>query len=184
MLQNHFTGHGDNEGGRYFDRLYKNFNKDIKDYAGKLFRGNKADKEDFLQDFYIKLYELCHQQDFQEFRNARAYLLKMVRNSWLDYQESMRANKKKLERYLLDAGDALTATDFEDIPTYKDMLKLRSAAENAIHPIRWREIFCAIVEGEKYAGIAARMGLTSDIVKTQVYLARQAVRKFWEEQCI
>ena len=140
--------------------------------------GSEAHAEDLTQDTMLKAFRSWSQ--YKEGTNARAWLLTILRNTFInDYRKSRRAGPTvdvhEVEAFTVfhDVQDADPAGRFFEQIIDDDVLR---AVDEL--PDEFREtLVLSDVEGLPYAEIATITGVPVGTVKSRLFRARQALQK-------
>jgi len=143
--------------GSHVDRLYR---------AAYGLCGSRQDAEDLVQDTYEKVLRrprfLRHDQDL-------AYLLKVLRNTWISTRRSARA-------VVVPAGDAIDDIEAPDDPIgqFLSGAAVYEALRNLSRPLR--ETLVAVdVVGLSYREAARALGTKEGTVMSRLHRGRQQV---------
>lgn len=144
---------------------------------------NDEDAQDLVQETYIKAFRSWGQ--FQQGTNLKAWLLKIMRNTYLNNAEKKKRDKAKgsideLEDWQIGGAESLTT------------MRSRSAEAEAIDnmpaasitealdrlPAEFKEVVLqAVVMGLPYAEIAQNMGTPVGTVMSRLHRGKKALRE-------
>lgn len=148
---------------------------------------NEQDAEDLLQETMLHAYAGFH--SFREGTNLKAWLYRIMRNSWID--EYRKRTRQPVALSIEDIADRLLASNamrvssgvrsaesvaLELLPD----LELR-AAFMALHEESRMTIYYAVVEGLTYTEIAHLMNTSIGTVMSRLHRGRQRLRATLEQ---
>jgi RNA polymerase sigma-70 factor, ECF subfamily len=138
--------------------------------------GNSTDAEDLVQETYARALRAAHQ--FEPGTNLKAWLFRILRNTWLSL-----ARRRRIDPTVRGLDEA----DIEVEPTWfcddveLDRLRKRVAAEieHALLALseEARTVILLDLEGLTETDVAAVLGCPVGTVKSRLFRARQALRR-------
>jgi RNA polymerase sigma-70 factor, ECF subfamily len=159
-----------------FEELYKKYYIFLCLTAEHIVR-NHSDAEEIVADVFVKLWNIREKVNINS--SIKAYLVKAVRNTSLNYLERDKISKS--------STDSLSDSDHEilawgsDYPLgqlfEKDIINILDQGINAL-PDACREIFIlSRNEDLKYDNIASKLGISVNTVKSQMKIALTRLRE-------
>jgi len=152
---------------RYFERLYReSFNMAWKYFATRI--KNKADIEDVMQDFYLKLFRSLENYDGSG--NFYAFFYKLAHSTYLDWQRKLKPESNRSE------------PDFHQIPARDDPIQKiekqfdLDKAMQSLEEIDREILMLYFVDGLKNKEIAQILGLTEENVKVRKHRALKKLK--------
>ena len=141
--------------------------------------GNTADAEDVVQDAYLRAFRY-----FDAFRgdSFRVWLLKIVRNAFLDWVKDNRSS-----RLVFEPAEETAESYPDPQPNVEAMLLERVNRETLTAlverlPSEYREVLVLReIEDLSYKEIAEVTGIPAGTVMSRLSRARLALRKAWQE---
>jgi RNA polymerase sigma-70 factor (ECF subfamily) len=140
--------------------------------------GDPADAEDLVQETMLKAFRAWHQ--FERGTNARAWLLTILRNTYINQVRHARhqgptADVAEVEAFTVfrDVQDADPAGTFFAAIVDDEVLR----AINALPPEFREVLILSDAEGLSYADIAGVIGAPVGTVKSRLFRARQLLQK-------
>lgn len=157
-----------------FKRIYDNYYQSLSLLCCKYVDVEVA--EDIVQDIFMKFWHVT--LDFENDKHLMGYLLKAARNACLNH---IRLNKTELlqAKHVLNtdqAGEDAFEVEFMESRLYVNIF-------NAIEqlPERRREIFTmSYLDHMSVEEISLKLGISENTVKTQRLRAKEALRKYLE----
>ena len=158
-----------------FEKLYEKYYTFLCLVAGHIVK-NPDDAEEIVSDVFVKLWNLKEKPEIKT--SIKAYLIRAVRNTSLNYLERIKISNK-LSESINTADLQLLAWD-SDYPLgqiyEKEVLEILDQSINKL-PDNCREIFLlSRNEDLKYADIAEKQGISVNTVKTQMKIALSRLR--------
>jgi RNA polymerase sigma-70 factor (ECF subfamily) len=158
-----------------FEKLYEKYYSFLCLIAGHIVK-NPNDAEEIVSDVFVKLWNLSEKPEITT--SIKAYLIRAVRNTSLNYLERSKINNK--------LSDSISTSDLQllawdsDYPLgqlyEKDVLEILDQGINKL-PDSCREIFLLSRNDDlKYADIAEKQGISVNTVKTQMKIALSRLR--------
>lgn len=138
------------------------------DFASVLLK-SRDDAEDAVQDLFVKLWK--RKDTLSEIENPEAYCKTVLRNMCLDTLKS--AEQKKQGDMPEDVMDAATV---EETAIVREQLVNVRKAIDALPEGQRAVIVKKVVEDRSYEEIAAQTGMSNQTMRTQLSLARKALR--------
>jgi len=159
-----------------FEELYKEYYVFLCLIAEHIIR-SPLDAEEIVSDVFIKLWNIRDKLEITT--SIRAYLVKAVKNTSLNYLEKLNSERK--------LTDSLSKSDYEVLAWASDY-PLGQLYEHDIMeildqgicrlPDSCRQIFILSRNSDmKYCDIAARLGISVNTVKTQMKIALARLRE-------
>jgi RNA polymerase sigma-70 factor, ECF subfamily len=159
-----------------FEELYKQYYIFLCLIAGHIVR-NPSDAEEIVSDVFVKLWNIREKIDITT--SIKAYLIKAVHNTSLNYLE-----RGKMEKKLTDS---ISNSDYEllawgsDYPLgqlyEKEIMNILDHGISTL-PDACRQIFIlSRNEDMKYSDIANKLGISVNTVKTQMKIALMRLRE-------
>jgi len=159
-----------------FEELYKKYYIFLCLIADHIVR-NPSDAEEIVSDVFVKLWNIREKVDITT--SIKAYLVKAVHNTSLNYLERHRISNK--------LTDSLSNSDYEllawdnDYPLgqlyEKEIMNILDQGISAL-PDACRQIFMlSRNEDMKYSDIADNLGISVNTVKTQMKIALSRLRE-------
>ncbi len=143
-------------------------------YARKLANGRTYDAEDLVQETACRALTYC--PDPVEIRNAASYLLRMMRNVWIDrWTRENSANVESLEE-LLSSGRHPTVEPLAQRLLEHEELREQMAAKQG--PLTPREglLLELYLKGDKCKDIADRLGEDVRLIRADLNAVKAKVR--------
>lgn len=160
---------------KHFEYIFKMYSRELYVFACRIV-GDKELAEDIVQDFFVKLWINKDTIDMED--SFRSFCYTSIRNASLN---TLRTKFRHTE-----LSDELTSS--VDVEFEMERAELREKLEQAIDalPDRCREIFVAIcMDGNSYAEVADKYGLSVNTIKVQMSKAYRILRdKLSEERLI
>jgi RNA polymerase sigma-70 factor (ECF subfamily) len=158
-----------------FEKLYEKYYTFLCLIAGHIVK-NPNDAEEIVSDVFVKLWNLREKPEIKT--SIKAYLIRAVRNTSLNYLERNKISNK-LSESINTADLQLLAWD-SDYPLgqlyEKEVLEILDQGINKL-PENCREIFLlSRNEDLKYSDIAEKQGISVNTVKTQMKIALSRLR--------
>jgi RNA polymerase sigma-70 factor (ECF subfamily) len=158
-----------------FEKLYEKYYTFLCLIAGQIVK-NPDDAEEIVSDVFVKLWSLKEKPEITT--SIKAYLIRAVRNTSLNYLERSKISNK-LSESINNADLQLLAWD-SDYPLgqlyEKEVLEILDQGINKL-PDNCREIFLlSRNEDLKYSDIAVKQGISVNTVKTQMKIALSRLR--------
>ncbi|HUX57330.1 MAG TPA: RNA polymerase sigma-70 factor [Bacteroidales bacterium] len=159
-----------------FEELYKKYYIFLCLVAEHIVR-NPSDAEEIVSDVFVKLWNIREKVDITT--SLKAYLVKAVHNTSLNYLERHRISNK-ITNSLSNSDYELLAWD-SDYPLAqlyeKEIMNIIDQGINKL-PDACREIFIlSRNEGITYCKIAGKLGISVNTVKTQMKIALARLRE-------
>lgn len=144
-----------------------------------LFTGSKETAEEIVQEVFLKIWE--KRTILGEVESFKAYIFRAAKNQLINH-----INREKIRtRYTDHAQQNGQATpngdDTQHQVDYRQAHALLREAIQALPPKRKQVFLFSIEEGLSLDEIAARMGISKNVVKKQLYDAYSAVRDYLSE---
>lgn len=138
---------------------------------------NPCDAEEIVSDVFVKLWNI--RKKFEITVSLKAYLVKAVRNTSLNYLERNKTNNN-LTDSLSNSDDKLLAWD-SDYPLgqlyEKEIISILDHGIETL-PEACREIFILSRDKDlQYSEIASKLGLSVNTIKTQMKIALSRLRE-------
>lgn len=158
-----------------FERLYEKYYVYLCMIALHIVR-NKDDAEEIVSDVFVRLWNSADR--LKEIRSVKAYLVKAVHNTSLNYIEH---NRKFRQTESLNARDLNILAWDSDYPVgqlyEKELLDIIVKCIEEL-PDSCREIFLLSRDKNlKYNEISVRLGISVNTVKTQMKIALAGLRE-------
>ena len=178
---------------RLFEELVKICERGVFDLAYQIVR-DREDAMDVSQESFIKLWRLISSDkiDYDEVRSWYSYILRITRNTALDY---VRRNARQSHDSIIVSGDDGESIEIEIADTdeysnpaaaYERQERI-DAVREAISalPDDYREILTMReLDGCSYTEIGEIMGLEMGTVKSKIFRARENVKKYLQKRNI
>ncbi len=159
-----------------FEKLYEQYYIYLCTTAEHIVR-NSSDAEEIVSDVFVRLWNIREKLEITT--SVKAYLIRAVRNTALNYLEGSKLNNKLF--------DNISTSDFQllawdsDYPLgqlyEKEVLEILDQGINKL-PDNCRKIFLlSRNEDLKYSDIAERQGISVNTVKTQMKIALSRLRE-------
>ena len=136
------------------------------------------DAEDIVQDTLIKVWN--KRDEWQDIQSIEAYSLTVCRNLALDRIKRKDRQNESLDDIQLENGAIATTTPYEQM-LQKDRIELVRRIVNALPEKQRTCMQLRDFEGKTYKEIAAIMDISEDQVKINIFRARQAVKKKYQQ---
>lgn len=144
---------------------------------------NEEDAQDLVQETYIKAFRSWGQ--FQQGTNLKAWLLKIMRNTFLNNAEKKKRDQAKgsideLEDWQIGGAESLTTTRSRsaEAEAIDNMPAASITAALDKLPAEFKEVVLqAVVMGLPYAEIAQNMGTPVGTVMSRLHRGKKALRE-------
>lgn len=148
---------------------FLSFRDGLVDYATTLLK-SRSEAEDMVQDLYLKLWS--RKDSLSEIKNPEAYCKTVLKNRALDKLEALesRTREEMPQDFLSEAAEGAEKLEKEEELklTLAEMDKLPQGQSDALKMKALDEL--------SYSEISQRSGMREQAVRTQVSLARKALR--------
>lgn len=178
---------------KLFEELVKICEKGVFELAYQIVR-DREDAMDISQESFVKLWRLIlsDKLDYDAVRSWYSYILRIARNTALDY---VRRNARQSHDSITVLGDdgETTEIDIADTDEYSNPAAAYERQERidavreaiAALPDDYREILTMReLGGCSYTEIAEIMGLEMGTVKSKIFRARENVKKYLQKRNI
>lgn len=132
--------------------------------------------DDFMQDLYLQLVILYELDKMQGVKDERLYLFRMAKNGWIKQQQRRTKNAEDEKAYTQDIETWEEENPYALEEFEQTMQAVRSAIAG-IKPKRRKDILFLYASGKTMKEIAEMTGLNTNIVKRQLQLARDAIKR-------
>lgn len=155
-----------------FESLFGQYHRRLYGFLYSLLK-SKEDAEEIVQDTFVKIWENRHR--FREEYTFDAFLFKIAKNSFLNYNRKKLNTKVFQEQYRL--AFELTQNTTEDYLIFKETREIVDAIINEMPPKR-REIFILQkVDGLSRKEIAEKLGISVITVDSHLMKANTELRE-------
>ncbi len=161
------------------------FQADVLPLKDKLFRLalritlNPAEAEDAVQDTMLKVWN--RREQLEQLDSIEAFCLTICRNISLDKVRRMGHQEQTLETEQ-DPTDHSYTSNPEEQAVQRDRVNLVRQLIDQLPEKQRSAMQLRDIEGKSYRDIAEIMGISEDLVKVNIFRARQTIKKAFKQQ--
>lgn len=143
-----------------------------------LFTQSRETTEEIIQNVFVKLWE--NRQQLSSIRDLKPYLYRAAKNMLLNHLRKMNTEQKVLR--MRRASESASEDPVSDQMDYKDYKRLLQEALGQLTEKRKEIFLLRMEENLSLDEIAAKLSISRNVVKKQLYAAIASIREYIHRQ--
>ncbi len=166
---------------KYFTIIVERYSEKLSRYINRISYVNQQDKEDLLQNVFIKIY--VNLLDFDKSLSFNSWIYRITHNEVIDFA---RKQKRKQDKGHIDTDDEFFVNKEGDLDilvgVYRDENKQKIKDAFLKMTPKYREIvYLRFIEGYSYKDISDILQKTESNVTNMIHRGRKEFKKYYDK---